>query len=459
MKIPLSPPALAALVEQVQDVLSLISTSRPVDAKGRYLHWDQMRHRTPPEGLTLRQWWLGTCLSRLSVSRPLPLTSAAGAPFRFSNIDRIQEVVYRIDQQASGRFLSEFPVIGAHFGGRYFVSSLIEEAITSSLLEGAATTRRVAKELLRSGRAPTSRGERMVHNNYHAMLKAEELAGDGGPLTPDAVQELHRIVTDGTLEAEADAGRPQISGERRVNVIWRDGRILHRPPPASELPERMERLCRFANGDLGKGFIHPVVRAIVLHFQIGYDHPFVDGNGRVARALFYWGMLRYGYRLAKYISISSILRQAPAQYARSYLYVETDHDDMTYFIVHQLEVIERAISALERYLARKVLEIENVESLLHGSDLLNHRQIAILSAALRGSRPTFTIKAHAQSHRVTTQSARTDLLGLEQLGLFTKRRAGKRFVFTPVLDLAERLPDLGERRLTRSRRYRVRPPG
>jgi Fic family protein len=55
-------------------------------------------------------------------------------------------------------------------------------------------------------------------------------------------------------------------------------------------------------------FIHPVVRAIILHFMIGCGHLFVDGNGRTARALFYWSVLHQKYRLMEFISISCIGR-------------------------------------------------------------------------------------------------------------------------------------------------------
>ena len=256
--------------------------------------------------------------------------------------------------------------------------------------------------------------------------------------------ELHRIVTSGTLEDEADAGHLQPEDDRRVAIVWDDGTILHQPPPASELPERLEKLCKFANEELGTGFIHPVIRAIVLHFWVGYDHPFADGNGRLARALFYWSMLRHGYWLAQYLSISSILRKAPAQYARAYLYVETDDNDVTYFLIHQLQVIERAIEDLRGYLMRKATRVREVEALLRGNVPLNHRQTVAVSDALRDTQQSFTIKAHAQFHRVTIQSARTDLLGLEELELFNKRRIGKRFVFTPAADLADRLRTLAE---------------
>lgn len=446
MKIPLAPPRLAELMkgERAEDVIAIVGQARPVDAKGRYLHWDEMRHRTPPEGLTLEQWWLGTALSRGAASRTLPLAAIDGSSFRFSNVDQIQEMVHRIDQQASGHILADQQVMNRHSSDRYLVSSLEEEAITSSLLEGAATTRRIAKELLRSGRRPVDKGERMVANNFAAMEATRGLAEEAGPLTPKDVLELHRIVASGTLEHEGDAGRLQEADDDRVAIVWDDGTILHHPPPATELPERLENLCQFANQELGEGFLHPVIRAVVLHFWMGYDHPFADGNGRVARALFYWAMLRHGYWLAEYLSISSILRRAPAQYARSYLHVETDGNDLTYFIIHQLQVIERAIESLRGYLTRKAAEVREVETLLRGNVPLNHRQLVVVGNALRDTQQTVTIKAHAQLHQVTIQSARTDLLTLEGLGLFSKGKVGKRFVFTPTPDLAGRLRALAE---------------
>ena len=446
MKVPLSPPDIASLLSdaRVEDLVALVASARPVDAKGRYLHWDEMRHRQPPEELTTEQWWLGTALSRQVSSRSLPLTSIDGSPFRFSNVDQIQEMVHRIDQQASGHILTDQQVMNRQSSDRYLVSSLEEEAITSSLLEGAATTRRIAKELLRSGRRPADKGERMIVNNYAAMEAARGLAEGNTPLTPAEVLDLHRIVASGTLDSEADAGHLQGVEDERVAIVWDDGTILHRPPPASELPERLANLCRFANEELGEGFLHPVIRAIVLHFWMGYDHPFADGNGRVARALFYWAMLRHGYWLAQYLSISSILRRSPAQYARSYLHVETDNNDLTYFIIHQLRVIERAIDSLRDYLRRKAVEVREVESLLRGDMPLNHRQVAVVGNALRDTQQSLSIKAHARFQQVTIQSARTDLLGLEELGLFSKRRVGKRFVFTPERNLADRLRALAE---------------
>ena len=444
MKKPMPPPDLTRLLAKIADdgdqpLYEIFSSGRPVDDQGRYLHWDQMRYREPPRGLTLQEWWASTAVSRLSQARALPFPGTDGSPFRFTNIDRVQEMVHRIDQQASGRIQTDEIVATVGSSDHYLVSSLVEEAITSSLLEGAATTRRVAKELLTSGRRPRDISERMVLNNYLAMQRGEELAASGEPLASDHVLELHRIVTDGTLEDPSEAGRLQHPGEKRVAIFWKDGQVLHRPPPAHELPARLEQLCDFANGATGQGFLHPVVQAVLLHFWIGYDHPFADGNGRTARVLFYWSMLRSGYWLAQYISISAILRKAPAKYARSYLYTETDSNDVTYFVVYQLEVISRAIAELRKYLTRKSREIAQLERAMRGVPGLNHRQLAILSNALRNPDTYFTFAGQKRLHQVAYQSARTDLLGLEALGLLRKEQVGRTFEFWPADGLAARL--------------------
>ena len=423
----------------------VLRTGNPVDAKGRYLHWDEMRHRTPPSGLTLEEWWLGTAASRNVIARPLPLTSVKGEPFRFSNVDQIQEMVHRIDQQAGGRIETDDVVTTLQSRDRYLVSSLrAEEAITSSLLEGAATTRRVAREMLQTQRAPRDRGERMVLNNFNAMIAAEQKAQASTPLTIDDVLDLHRVVTEGALDDEADAGRLQRPGEERVFIIDGNFKVLHRPPPAEELPQRMEYLCAFANGDLDEGFLHPVVRAILIHFWVGHDHPFVDGNGRTARALFYWSMLRSGYWLAQYFSISTILRKAPGQYVESYLKTETDDNDATYFVIHQLQVIERAITSLNQYITKKTLEVAEVEQLAFSVTGLNNRQIAVINAAQRDPYRSFTINEHQTQERVTYQSARTDLLELERLGLLKRARVGRRFEFRSGGNLSALLRSLAK---------------
>lgn len=407
---------------------------------GQYLHWDKLRHRKAPENIPAEDWWAAVKAARLPLRKPVALTDMRGVPFHFCPIEPIQEMLHRIDSRLAGRVgMSEAITTGPQ-RDRYLVSSLIEEAVTSSQLEGAATTRRVAVDMLRVGRRPRDRDERMIFNNYRAMGSIRHWRGR--KLTPTLVLELHRQVSEGTLEDPDNVGRLQITSEERVEVRDnRSGELLHRPPPAELLPERLEQLCEFANRELtGSEFLHPVVHAIILHFWLAWDHPFADGNGRTARALFYWKMLQSGYWLFEFISISTILRRAPGQYKRAFLRTETDENDLTYFILHQLEVITRSMERLDDFLARKSQEIQRVERELKTRSPLNYRQLALLSHALRNPRAEYTIASHQHSHQVAYATARSDLLELARLDLLEQTAPGQKPIrfFAPE-DLADRI--------------------
>ena len=201
-------------------------------------------------------------------------------------------------------------------------------------------------------------------------------------------------------------------------------------------------MCDFANKTRADAFLHPILKAIILHFWLAYDHPFVDGNGRTARALFYWSVLSQGFWMFEFLSISAIIRKAPAKYGRSFLYTETDENDLTYFILAQLQVIRRAIEVLYAYLDKKALEIRATEQILRASVAINHRQLALLGHALRHPGMRYTITGHKQTHSVTYQTARTDLLDLASRNLLIKTKTGLFFSFTAPTDLATRLQTL-----------------
>ncbi len=446
MQIPLTPPRLDQVLLNIKShEFRHIMDGSPIQ-DGRYLHWDQLRHRTPPEGMTSELWWAGIKLARRAMLKALPLLDKHDRPIQFAMPDPVLRALHGIDQQAAGEVAMADTAVSGEDRNRYLVRSLIEEAITSSQLEGAVTTRDEAKEMLRSGRTPKDRSEKMILNNFNAMEQIRELKDE--PFTPQRIFELHRMVTDGTLDDVSAAGRFRRKDERVSVMDASHSAVLHEPPDAGTLPDRLERLCRFANQDAEEeAFVHPVVRAIVIHFMLGYDHPFVDGNGRTARALFYWSMARSGYWLTEYLSISRLIKQAPAQYARAYLHSETDDNDATYFILHQLDIIESAIQALHDYLARKMNQQRGAEKLLRNSpvlmDHLNHRQLALLSHALRHSGHGYTVQSHKRSHQITTQTARTDLLKLSTLDLLEQRKRGRAFVFFAPPDLSERIQAAG----------------
>lgn len=457
MELPEPPPSFSDLFsnsekdEEKQKAMSrifgLVSTDVGKDRGKEYLHWERLKYKPLPEQVeNHEEWWHLTKFRRASSYRNLPFNSKAGNPFVYWVPDPLQQRLHAVDQQASGRVQIAEEVTNPATRDRYLVNSLIEEAITSSQLEGASTTHRVAKEMLRERRRPKNTSEKMIHNNYRAMSFIREVVDQ--PLSIELLLELHRIVTDGTLENTSAVGRFRISEEEVAVHDERDNTLLHEPPHADELEARVKTLISFANSTEKRGeFLHPVIRSILLHFMIGYDHPFVDGNGRTARALFYWSMAKHGYWMMEHISISTILKMGPAKYARAYLYTESDANDTTYFLDFNLRVIIRAIENLQKYLARKAKEIKQVEQIL-GSSLfsknLNHRQLAIISYALRNPNGTYSIESHRNSHNVSYPTARSDLLELVDYELLDKRKYGNTFIFTPDNQIQDKLNHLKE---------------
>ena len=428
-----------------------------------YLPWDRLRfHKPPAEAdrlfksvradfpgdddraalapLTVEEWWAVLRAGRDAQARALPtLTMKNGRPFRFVLTDHVLRETDFMASQLSGQIGFSANVPDDATRDRYIRTALEEEAITSSQLEGAATTRRVAKDMLRTGRQPRDLGERMIFNNFAAMQRVRELRDQ--PLTPDLVREIHQIVTAGTLDDPDDAGRLQEPGEKRVAVVrMRDGEIIHQPPVAEELPTRLTRLCAFAN-EAGQGpYLPGVLRALTVHFMVSYDHYFVDGNGRTARALFYWSMLHQGYWLAEFLTLSTILRQAPAQYARSFLETEQDDGDLTYFFLYHLKVLRRAIDGLGDYINRTIAEQRDIRQRLDpATGEFNLRQLAVLSDAGKQPQRCFTAQELARRFAITEQTGRNDLDDLARRGLMTRQREGHRYIWQACPDLTTRL--------------------
>jgi len=449
MKRPVTPPDIDKWEEYLENyvkahtphrVMVLYDWLSKASQSGAYLHWDEFRFRRLPEdaleGMSKEVYWLAMKIGRRNSRRYIPFESknTNAPPFSFSHPDCLLAGLRHIDVKSAGSVSTSREAISPMDTQRYMVRSILEEPFSSSVLEGAATTRLKAKEIIEKGVKPKTNDERMVLNNYHAMVFIKEHKDD--VLTPELVLECHRIITEGTL------ARPEMAGCLRNSndvVVGDDyGEVFHVPPDYRELAARLELLCDFANGDEdGTGiFIHPITKAIILHFMLAYDHPFVDGNGRVARALFYWSVLRSGYWLLEYISISKIIKQAPARYGRAFLYTETDENDLTYFILHQIDVIKRAIAELEVYLERQKQNYQKLIRILD-SEGLNHRQMQTLEDFVKGRIGEITIGQYEQNFRVSYLTARKDLDELKKRRFLGRTQRGRTYYYRPGSRLAD----------------------
>ena len=404
-------------------------------ANKEYLYWDEFKYLKFPEGITSEDAWTTLKIARISQAKHISLADKNNHPFSYLLPESALKELHIIDQNASGQILVEEPGVTKGERPKYMMSSIVAEAITSSQIEGAATTRAVAKEMLRTGRKPENYAEKMIYNNYITITKIKELTDK--TLTPELIRRIHGYISAGTLDDPLQEGNFRTDD---VEVFDIDGqKVLHTPPSHSEIEKSINLLCAFAN-DEGEEFIHPVVKGIILHFWLAYLHPFIDGNGRTARALFYWHVLKEKYWLFEYLSISSIILKKRTQYYKAFLHSEIDDGDMTYFIMFHINAIIEAIKELGAYLGRKQREANLARRFFGKYPMLNHRQKALLASAVEHPEEVFTFEKHANVHDTVYETARTDLLELHKLGLLEMRKEGRKFYFTPAKDIKEKLP-------------------
>ena len=404
MHLPRNPPKIRAILSDEQKAKELLSEEikgYANDFNKKYLHWSEVRlmdtgHFDPDTV------WARMKLVRMDNSIALTFGETH---YLYYTSDRMMKMLHEFDIRATPGLFPD--IIDSHRKIYYSISSLMEESIASSQMEGAVTTTKKAKEMLRRNIRPKDKSEKMIVNNYKAMLFIKDHTEQ--KLTPDFIKEIHKIVADGTMDE-------RFMGEFRDNddVVVQDsltGEVFHQPIPKEQIESSVQQLCDFIN-DEGE-FLHPLIKGIILHYAIAYIHPFEDGNGRVARTLFYWYELKSGYWIMEYLALSRYIKNHKGAYEESYIFGESDDNDMTYFILYNLKALMDSVDKFEEYLKRKIEEERTVKSKL--SDYgLNDRQIRAVTSLMNGG--TVTVKSIKNQYDISLNTARTDIKTLISLG-------------------------------------------
>ena len=222
-----------------------------------------------------------------------------------------------------------------------------------------------------------------------------------------------------------------------IEVVDGEGNTVHTPPSYNGIENRLKELSNWVNDNHhdteNDNYIHPLVKAIILHFCIGYEHPFRDGNGRVARSLFYWYLFKNDYAAFRYIAISVLLKIAPVKYGKSYLYTETDDMDLTYFVDYQCGVILRSIATFKEVYEKSFNDVEEFNTWLWNSGLyrkLNEKQRVIFQISKSDQSNIFTATSVMNGLGCSYNTASSVLNGLAKLGLFNKDKEGREWRYS-----------------------------
>lgn len=373
-----------------------------------YSYWDKVKYLAP-EGVDAKALWQTVKLQRLFNAKTITFGKYT---FRFTITEQMLAILHEFDMNMGGN-LGTKNMIPERDKNFYLVSSVMEEAIASSQMEGASTTRKVAKEMLRKQQKPRDKGQQMIVNNYSTIRWLAEHREDD--FSVKKLLEIHKSISADTLNNNGDEGCLRTSDDIVV-MDGISGDIVHNPPPHDEVEQLLEELCRFANNDDADNFVHPIIKGIIIHFMLAYIHPFVDGNGRTARSLVYWYLIKKGYWLTEYLSISRIIYRNKKQYEKAFLYTENDDNDLSYFIQFNLVTMKKAYEELKQYLQRKISERDGI-LLFRGLPGINLRQAHILKIINEKADEILTAKEIATRFAITDRTARTDLQELVKRGL------------------------------------------
>lgn len=391
--------------DKVIEILGEESYKPIIDkVNNQYLYWDKVKYIKNPKNYDPEALWASVKFSRSINARNVAFGKYK---FSFNLTDFIQKELHNFDLNIGGQ-LGAKSIIPEDDKKRYLVSSIMEEAIASSQIEGAVTTRKKAKEMLRKSKKPRNRSEQMIVNNYITIKRIVEIKDK--ELNQERLLEIHKLVTNLTLDDPADEGRYRDNNE--VDVIdVTDGEIIHTPPDFKELGHLMESLFMFFNDENESQFIHPIIKGCIIHFLVGFFHPFVDGNGRTARALFYWYLLKKGYWLTEYLSISRLIVKSKTQYAMAFIYSEVDDNDLSYFITYKLKTMRLAFESLSEYIQRKISEKKQFVQFqrIRG---INERQALVLNWFYEEPDMLLTVKELENRLSIANQTGRSDLFDL-----------------------------------------------
>jgi len=391
----------------------------------RYLNKIEIGFRLPGE-FPLPEVWQEIHKERRSKAENLALKDEKGETFWYVNTKPLQAKLHQIDSRGKD---SLYSYIKPDIENELALDSIIEEAWASNIIEGAFTTRKRAQELVRRNLTPKDKNELMMKNNHQAMTFI--LENRESEFSIDFILEIHRIITQNTLDD------PEYAGKFRDDevFIWdKTNTVIFKPMAEENIKESLNNLVTWVNTHSEEDFIHPILKASIIHFFLVYVHPFFDGNGRTARAIFYFYLLKHKYDFFKYFSISALIAKQKEKYYKAIKEVEDYENDLTYFLLYSTDVVLKSIDEILDKIAKKYQsDIISKNINLRGVHL-NRRQKRLIKILIDQDQKTMTTRRYEKIFKVSYGTARSDLNELSENGLLQKRKLGKGFLYSTNFD-------------------------
>lgn len=297
-----------------------------------YLPWS-LFHRIIPLNMNAKRLWAVEQHIRQASAIRLNYSSEAGQQFHFNMTPKLQAFCHRFDMVCNAAAHKQFEMTCKNHGFDVEEFFLIEPAESARLSGASEDDCSIAYSVQEDDMGAMTPGERIVSNSLFLFQEAVTNS-TRYPLSMGMLKKLNSLALD--------ADKSKLREKEMDNLA---GNTLVMPPRVARIPDRIEQLCHLINND--SAFVHPLVKAAILHFALLYEYAFEDGNGRVARAMFYWSLVRSGYPVADQLCISEHIK-AHAKKMQEVFFTVVLHDfDLTYFLEFTVDALEHQLQSLE----------------------------------------------------------------------------------------------------------------
>ncbi|GAB3419671.1 Fic family protein [Niabella aquatica] len=371
-----------------------------------YVHWDKFKDMPlPVEGLREDIWQQVTGEREQGFTRRLPIGDSV-IKWWISNTMEVQ--LHRLDIDLAGGRDMEVLQESKHVH-RHQTNALLDESIASAQLAGAVVSKKAAREMLLKKRSPQNVNEQICINIYRSLQLAFSKKEE--PLTEALLLQLHQALTKDTIKLK---GIGQYRTNNKVDFSSVDTSAGYKPVDSRLVAPLMETVLGIYNDDVAPFFIHPLVKACIIHYLVVTIRPFKDANGRMARLLVQLYLLKKKYWVAAFISPSNIISKFNLQYHRSIVQSQTDANNTGYFIQFYIQSIQMAYKSLRDFTLR--ITREKAGSGMNKLPGYNERQTVVLQWLKEDREKVVTIRELRSMYGVSKETARTDLTALVNKG-------------------------------------------
>jgi Fic family protein len=199
---------------------------------------------------------------------------------------------------------------------------------------------------------------------------------DTAEISEETIRHIHKLTTQKILASDEAIG-----AFRKTQVVVRNsqtGEITFRPPPAVEVPFLIDDFLEWLNTTSNKDDMYPAITAGIAHYELVRIHPFIDGNGRVARAIATLVLFKNGYDVKRFFSLEEHYDREPLRYYEALQAVGKSQGNMTSWLEYFTEGLAIELTRIKEKVKALSTDLK-IKKSLGGQQLsLTERQIKIV---------------------------------------------------------------------------------